>query len=118
MKAVKNTATNCKALAGIPALCKELQETILSSLKEIQEAGKELEANKDKLGDIKKKCEAEKKTEACECYLLCGKPIVCSADDKKKWSASNKKAKAKAKAKAIGKGKGADKVKAKGKANK
>ena len=69
IRAVKNTASNCKELGKIPSLVKELQMTVTNAIKELQEAGKELNKNKAKLTDIRKKLLDKKVSSPKDCYL-------------------------------------------------
>lgn len=95
MRAVKNTSLNCKNLAKLPGLINDLKDTVTGALADVQGSTKELNAKKDKLSDIGKKCSKDSKKTPKECYLHCGDPIVVSAEDKQKHAAAQKKKAAK-----------------------
>jgi phage-related minor tail protein len=85
IRAVKNTSVNCKELGKIPTLVKELQMTATNAIKELQEAGKELNANKTKLLDIRKKLLEKKASIPKDCYLVSGEKIKETPELKKEW---------------------------------
>jgi hypothetical protein len=93
MRAVKNTASNSKNLAKLPGLVNDLKDLIANAFKEIQGAGAEMNENKDKSEEIKKKCTDKKADTPKTCYLECGKEIESSKELEKKWKASKKAAK-------------------------
>lgn len=82
LRAVKNTATNCKNMAKLPELVTELKDTVADAIAEIQAACKELNAKKGDLANIGKKCAAAKKVSPKDCYLECGDKIDDGADSK------------------------------------
>lgn len=85
IRAVKNTASNCKELGKIPALVKDLQSTVTNAIKELQSAGKELNDKKAKLLEIRKKLLEKKANIPRDCYLTCGEKINETAELKKEW---------------------------------
>lgn len=95
IRAVKNTATNSKELAKLPAMVNGLKDTVTEALASIQGAGKELNAKKAKLAEIGKDCAAKDKTSPKDCYLAHGDPINAGGDAKKKHAAQQKRKKAK-----------------------
>jgi hypothetical protein len=98
LRAVKNTGTNCKMMAKLPALITELKDTVADGIAEIQAACKELNAKKGDLGNIGKKCAEKKKVSPKDCYLECGDAIGGDAEAKKKWQKNQTRKKKKAKA--------------------
>lgn len=100
MKAMKNTASNAKALAKLPSLVTELKDTIAAAFLEIKNAGEELKDNEGKTDEVKTKCEAKKVTTPKDCYLECGKSIEATPELEKKWKASKSGGKGKSKGKA------------------
>lgn len=100
LRALKNVTTNCRQLAKIPALVMELKDTVMGSLQEIMDAGKEIEAKKDKMLECATKLMKEGKKTPKDCYLCSGDAIKCTPEDKKKHAAIVKKRAAAAKLKA------------------
>jgi multidrug efflux pump subunit AcrB len=87
IRAVKNTASNCKELGKLPTLVKEIQLTVTNAIMELQAAGKELNDNKAKLVSIRKKCLEKKSDSPKICYLACGTEIKNTPELKKEWEA-------------------------------
>jgi len=91
MNAVRYTATNCKMLATMPGLIKELQQTVTDSLAEVQGAGKELQGKSSNMSETRKKCIDAKCSSAKDCYLTAGDKIDTSPEKVKEWKAKSKK---------------------------
>ena len=93
MRAVKNTASNAKALTQVPGLVTSLKDCVADSFKEIQGAAGELNENKDKSEEIQKACQEKKAESPKDCYLTSGKPIETTPELEKAWKAKKKAAK-------------------------
>lgn len=87
---MKNTASNCKSLTGLPSLINELKNIVMNALKELQGAGSELQENLEKAITIKSACNKKGLKTPKECYLECGKPINPTPKEKKEWLAKRK----------------------------
>lgn len=96
LKAGKNALSNVKELNRVPGLCNDLKDTIVDALKAVKAATEEINDNKGKMAEFAQKCKSAKKSTPKDCYLLVGKGIKATPEQKKKWKAEQK-AKAKGK---------------------
>jgi hypothetical protein len=92
-KAIKNTASNCKAMASLPSTINDFKNTIEDALMSIKASGTELNGKKDKLPDIAKNCASKKLVSAKDCYLEAGDKIEVDDKAKKRFAAQQKKQK-------------------------